>query len=512
MAVALGALAAASAADASAQTYAPNPFQPSLSDPRNPQRFGKPPDGVTRSTSPAAASVSAGDTGFDSTGSIGRKKKAKRRPGSRFPATPVSSSVPVGPPQQATGQTSAPQVAVRASYANAYKPPDAPQRRALPPNADPYEPVGVRVGGFVLRPSIEVSRGTDSNPNRTTGGPRSQFTLLSPELLAKSEWARHELGATLRGSYISYDALSSANRPTADTKVFGRIDATRDLRFDFDGRFLLGTDNPGSPNLQAGLAKLPIYTVWGGTAGVAQRFNRLDLSVKGSVDRTTFQDSELVDGTTDSNRDRNYYQYRVQARASYEFTPGFKPFVEIDADRRVYDGSCECDAVQRDSHAFTPKAGATFEFARHLTGEVSAGYTTRDYINPDLTTLRGWVIDSSLVWVATGLTTATLTANSRADETVLAGVSGTLRRDFGLQIDHAFRRWLIGTVKVGYGLDDYVGSDRLDKRTSLAAILTYKFNRELWLKGEFRQEWMRSTVTGVDYDASIFLVGLRVQR
>ncbi len=70
---------------------------------------------------------------------------------------------------------------------------------------------------------------------------------------------------------------------------------------------------------------------------MAQRFNRLDLSVKGSVDRTDYQDSELTDGTSVSNQDRNYYQYRVQGRASYEFTPGFKPFVEIDADKRIHD-------------------------------------------------------------------------------------------------------------------------------------------------------------------------------
>ena len=32
------------------------------------------------------------------------------------------------------------------------------------------------------------------------------------------------------------------------------------------------------------------------------------------------------------------------------------------------------------------------------------------------------------------------------------------------------------------------------------------------VKGEFRQEWLRSNVSGnVDYSASIFLLGLRVQ-
>ena len=106
----------------------------------------------------------------------------------------------------------------------------------------------------------------------------------------------------------------------------------------------------------------------------------------------------------------------------------------------------------------------------------------------------------------------TLTANSRADETVLAGVSGALKRDFGLQVDHSFRRWLIGTGRVGFGQDDYVGSDREDNRILASAALTYKLTRTAQVKGEFRQEWLKSSVPGNDYTASIIMVGLRLQR
>jgi len=56
------------------------------------------------------------------------------------------------------------------------------------------------------------------------------------------------------------------------------------------------------------------------------------------------------------------------------------------------------------------------------------------------------------------------------------------------------------------------GTPILDKRTSLAAIVTFKYSREIWFKGEIRQEWMRSSAPGVDYDASIFLLGVKLQR
>ncbi len=144
----------------------------------------------------------------------------------------------------------------------------------------------------------------------------------------------------------------------------------------------------------------------------------------------------------------------------------------------------------------------------------------RKFVDPTLPDLKGVVADASLIWNATGLTTATLTVKSTADETVLPGVSGVLRRDVGIQVDHALRRWLIWTLRAGYGLDDYVsdpctcngGVARVDKRMSLGTAITYKLNREVSLKGEYRYDQLRSNAANVDYNANVFLVGLKLQR
>ena len=132
--------------------------------------------------------------------------------------------------------------------------------------------------------------------------------------------------------------------------------------------------------------------------------------------------------------------------------------------------------------------------------------------DPRLDQISGLIGNASLIWTANALTTVKLTGTSTVSETVIPGVSGVLSRDIGLQVDHAFRRWLIGTLKAGFGVDNYVGLDRQDKRFSAGAGLTYKLNRSVQIKGEFREEWLRSNVTGVDYTASIFLLGLRFQR
>ncbi|MEX2036815.1 MAG: outer membrane beta-barrel protein [Xanthobacteraceae bacterium] len=500
-------------ADARAQSATTSPLPPSLTDPRHAQQFGRAPVPVTRAMVPAIAPLpsGAGETGYDSTGATRKKKTARRKPGAARPAPPPPPAPP-GPPQQAGGHTGAPQIAARAGYSEVYRPPDAPVRRPQVPIQDAYEPLGLRVGSFLLRPSFEFARGFDSNPARVTGGSGSYYTAVEPALQVRSQWARHAYGADLRGNFTSYDTLSSSNRPQVEARTFTRFDVARDTRVDVEGRFTLSTDYPGSPNLQADIAKLPTYISYGNTAGLTQRFNRFELSLKGSVDRTQYQDSKLTDGTTSGNRDRDFDQYGGQLRASYELTPGVKPFVELGGDTRQHDLAFDRNGFQRDSRALTPKAGTTFELTRKLTGEVSVGYLTRRYQDPALPDLRGMVADAALIWTASGLTTAKLSANSRAEESAVAGVSGALRRDAALQVDHAFRRWLIGTLTLGYGFDQYIGNGREDTRTTLGTALIYKINRDLSFKGEYRRETLHSNAANVDYDASIFTIGLKLQR
>ena len=91
-------------------------------------------------------------------------------------------------------------------------------------------------------------------------------------------------------------------------------------------------------------------------------------------------------------------------------------------------------------------------------------------------------------------------------------MSGEFSRSFSLEVDHALRTWLIANAIVGYENDDYAGLGRTDNHYFAATGLTYKLNREMQLKGEVRQDWLNSNVTGVAYTASTFLLTMRLQK
>jgi hypothetical protein len=129
-----------------------------------------------------------------------------------------------------------------------------------------------------------------------------------------------------------------------------------------------------------------------------------------------------------------------------------------------------------------------------------------------LPSFGAYLVDASLIWTLNALTTARFSAVTTVAESRPIGVSGVLTREYTAQIDHAFRRWLIGTLRFSRGMDDYIGSPRLDLRYTAGAQLTYMLTRDWWARAEYRNEWRDSNIPGQNYSANVYQLGLRWQR
>lgn len=478
--------------------------------------------------SPAANGAS--DTGYDS---LNRKrKKPKYYPGQAKPKPPVG-------PGSAPPLTVAPVVSGRVRLAP--PPSDTANRTPLPPamagsvvgqpvrkrlriDDDPFGAVGDYAGSFLLKGAVELYAGHDTNPGRLAVPQGSPFYVIAPEFLAVSDWERHAVVADLRGSFTGYGnnlmpnadgtPLSSPinmDRPFFIGHIDGRLDVSSDTRLLGQGRLLVSTDNPGSPNVQVGLARYPVYTTVGTTLGVDQNFNRLQVSAGATVDRTDYQWSKLTDGTSTSNDDRNYTQYGGIGRVSYEVMPGLKPFGEMEGDTRVHDQYLDRNGFARDSNGGYVKAGTSFEFSRLLTGEIAVGWAERHYADARLPNLQGLLTTASLVWTATPLTTAKYLSDTQLIETTLPGTAGILVRTHTFEVDHDFRRWLTGIGRFTYGTLDYQGNVRRDQTYSVSGDLIYKMNRNIWLKGTLRRDWLDSNQPGSSSNSTVVMVGVRVQ-
>ena len=502
----------------------PNQAKPKIGEQPAQSRIGKVP------TYGMAAASGAADSGYDS---FNRKRKKPKfysgqaRPKSR----PGPGSQPPPPPaQNLAGQL---RLSIPPSETANKQPlppgmagsvPGQPQRRRLRIDDDPFGAVGDYAGPFLIKSAVELSGGYDTNPGRVFDPHGLPTWVVAPEFLAVSNWERHALVADLRGSFTGYGgslpqtidgqinpAPTNLDRPDFTGHVDGRFDVTNDTDVTTQLRLRIATDNPGSPNIQAGLARYPIYETVGSTVGFDQRFNRLQISAGATVDRTTYQSSVLTDSTLASNDDRNYNQYGGVGRVSYEVMPGLKPFAEVEGDTRVHDEQFDRNGFERDSNGGYAKAGTSFEFTRLLTGEIAIGWAERNYVDPRLSRLQGFLTSGSLVWSATPLTTVKFSTDTQINETTLPGSSGVLVHTYTIEADHDFRRWLTAIAKFTYGTYDYQEDIRRDKTYSIEGDLIYKMTRNLWIKGTLRHDVLDSNIPLSSSTATVVLLGVRLQ-
>jgi hypothetical protein len=379
------------------------------------------------------------------------------------------------------------------------------------PESAAYQPTGVKAGSFLLKPALEVMAGYDSNPTRLQNAKASPVLVFAPELTVRSQFERHQLNADLRGTFTDFTAVPVANRPTADVKVSGLYDFDGKTSFNAEARYNLDRGVPGAIGALAGTAKLPLVSTFGGTAGVTHKFDNIEVSIKPSVDRMTFDSSVLVPGAVFTNRDRNLTQYGAQARVTYALTPEVSPFASVGFDRRVHDQTVDFGGFRRDSTGVAAEVGAKLLFPGKLAGEAAVGYLTRTYADPRLPNVGGFIADAALAYLPTEDTTFLFVAKSEAIESGLGGASGVLRRDAFAEIDQQFSPRLSGSLRADYGRDIFFGTGRANNRFSFGAGLVYKLSRFFQLKLDVQQEFLRSNMPNSSSRATVVTAGVRAQ-
>jgi hypothetical protein len=377
--------------------------------------------------------------------------------------------------------------------------------------ADPYAPLGLRVGSLYVFPSIEENLGYDTNPGQVQGGKGSRESRTDGEVKLRSDWSSNELTGDLRGGYSYFPDVKGSNRPDGDGKVDLRLDATKDLNFTFEGRGNLSTQQPGSVNLPVATQSRPLVWAYGGSIATAYHPGYWNFSLRGNIDRTVYENAKASDGTTIIQSNRDVTQYELRARLGYDITPGITPFVEGRVDTRQYDQTFDSSGFARTSDGIAGLAGTTFEFSRKLTGEVSGGYAERSYQDARLKDLKGPLTEASLIWSATPLTTVTLKGSTQLVETTLAFSSGAVERQIGLEVSHALLRNLIITGSVGWTHDQFQSNIERDTTMTAGVKAEWKLNRNMVIKASFLHTQETSNVTGRAFGDNTYLLGMRWQ-
>ena len=387
---------------------------------------------------------------------------------------------------------------------------------------NPYDPVGIGVGSLRLTPFVETSTGYDSNPDRLSSSNipapiGSKLLRADAGFKLRSDWERDSFQADLRLGYVDYLDYEQASRPDGAGSFVGRYDVTRDTAIDVLGHFSLDTQRPGAPAISSGspnvtVTNRPIIFAAGIAAGVTEKLNRLELSLRGAFDRTIYENAYYSDGSTLNLASTDFNDYEIIGRAAYEISPYLKPFVEGTYDTRVHNSPVDPYGYYRDSEGVALRAGAEVKISDLLHGQAAGGYAERDYQDVRLSQLRAPTIDAALIYTPTPLTTLTLRAATTLDETTLPAASGEISRTITAELAHDLLRNLKVTALGTYFNNQYPGVSLVENGYTAGVKLEYKITRSIALHASYSHERLGSNEAGDDYTANVFLVGLRFQQ
>ncbi len=389
-----------------------------------------------------------------------------------------------------------------------------PPIRRTASQANPYDPIGLRLGPALVFPTLDASIGYDSNPESVNSGQRKKgavFARTEASLIARSDLPSNEVTVDLRGGYSKFFGVEGADRPDAQGRIGLRLDYTRDTAFDFELRGRIDTETPGTVNLVGGTQERPLTFQSGATAGVTQRFNRLAVSARATVDRSTFSDTTLAGGGILTQQDRNFTQYGLRLRTAYEITPGFVPFTEALVDTRRRDEAVDNAGFRRDSDGLQVRGGTSFEITRTLTGEVLAGYGIRRASDQRLRDLKGPVAEGTLAWSVSPLTTIRLRGATEFEETTQAGSTGAITRRITAEISHALLRNLNLTAGTNFARSDFSGINRREDTVRSSVGFDYSLTPNAVLRGSYINARTISSQAGNSISSNIFLFGGRLQ-
>ena len=152
----------------------------------------------------------------------------------------------------ATAKSTSPRCVSRTRFfGNTRKPPARIHRgetvteRGLPA----YQPLGIRAGGFLVFPKIEVSEVFDDNIFVDPSGEVHDFlTYINPSITVRSNFPRHELNFWAIANIGRYASEDGEDFEDYEVGFDGRIDAIRDANLFGGVVYAIRHEGRGSPD------------------------------------------------------------------------------------------------------------------------------------------------------------------------------------------------------------------------------------------------------------------------
>ena len=377
---------------------------------------------------------------------------------------------------------------------------------------NPYAPLGLRLGSFVVSPTLETGLTWTSNADYSAAGAPALLSETTLRLNAASDWSRHSATINAYGTLRKSVSGAELDEKQAGVDASLRLDLADGLRALASLGYERRPESASSPVVIVGTVGQPIRQTLSGSLGLEKDAGKLRFGLTGRVEKDIYGDADLSAGGVLSQRDRNSTLATMVLRGGYAISPALTPFVEAELGRRFYDLRLDSSGYERSATRLGARAGLEFDLGEKFSGEVSAGFIREKMDDLRLTPISGATVNADLNWSPRRGTTVGLTGSTTVEGSTTPGESGSILYSAGLRLEREMRANLTGTIGLGAGYRVYDATHDHDTLLSAEAGLTYWLNRYAGLTGRVRHERQSSSLAGRDYQINSVFLGLKLQR
>lgn len=364
------------------------------------------------------------------------------------------------------------------------------------------DPLGARLGSFLLYPSVGVGMEFDDNIYRTKNDRESDFIAhVAPELRVVSDWNNHELEFRADIEAGRYFDNTSEDYTDWGVETKGRLDVTRATQLFGEARYESLHEDRGSPDDVAGVEPTEFDRATLSVGG-SHRMNRVTVTGEGRYVRLDFDDVRAAGVGHVNNDDRDRDVWIAAAQANYEIVPAYQAFVRAVYNVRDYRLGTDDFGIDRDSDGIELVVGSEFDLTGVTFGNVFAGYRSQWYQDDRLDSISGFAFGGQLTSNFTPITTGQLTVQRQIEETSVNTAEGFWSTGVRATLDHELLRNLILRAGLGYYLQEYKGIDRDDDVFIANAGAIWQMNRHLGVGATYTFESRDShgDAAGTEYD------------
>ena len=349
-----------------------------------------------------------------------------------------------------------------------------------------YDPLGLRFGDINVRADATEGVGYDSNPLALPSSRGSGFVASQAELNVANDRERSGINAGMTVQDLHYFDLPEVNHTDWTAALGGHYDLAR-------GRIDAGYSHLNLNILPTSIDTTGQNVVVPYTDDIFQLrytvpLGRFTLIPQVSYSIYRFGQSLGLIGApgingfdeTVNNRD----ELTIGTTLEYEFSPGRNAVLVVRGTQASFSNN-PIGGPSQDFGDVQVLTGLDVQTQGKFRYRALVGYENRSYSDARLKSQNTPIFEGQVIWTPTQLTTVTGTV-SRTIEYSLDGAFGSNSFFYTtgrLQVDHEFRRNLIGTVFGQIQNASYQGNGGSSTLYDAGLNLTYRINRHLSVLG-----------------------------